>query len=100
MGDERGGVYFALFDEGEDFGAVAAVHSACFEGQVFAVHVGQGEKLGGVIEGYDGDGGVGAGTVPCQVEGVFGSGYFEYDVGSAVVAVLEGEIFAVFRGCD
>lgn len=99
MGDERGGVYFALFDEGEDFGTVAAIDSACFEGKVFAIHVGQGKKLGGVVEGYDSDGGVGAGALPCQAEGVFGSGYFQYDVGSAVVAVPEYEIFAVFGGC-
>ena len=44
--NQRRGVDLALFDEPQDLGAVAAVHAAGFEGEVFAVHVGQGNGLG------------------------------------------------------
>ena len=33
MGDQRGGIDLACFDEGEDLGAVAAVDATGFEGQ-------------------------------------------------------------------
>ncbi len=42
MGNQRCGIDPACFDEGEDFGAITAVHAAGFEGQVFAVHLRQG----------------------------------------------------------
>ena len=52
VGDQRGGVDFALLDEGEDFSAVAAVDAAGFEGQVFAVHFQQGQSLCFIKEYY------------------------------------------------
>ena len=52
VGDQRGCVDFACFDEGKDLGAVAAIDTAGFEGQVFAVHFRQGQSLGFVKEYY------------------------------------------------
>ena len=70
VGNQGSGVDFALFDEVQDFGAVAAVYAAGFEGEVFAVHVGQGKGLGFVVEGHHGDDGIGPGAGPGQTEGV------------------------------
>ena len=36
------------------------------------------------------------GTLPCQTEGVIGSGYFEHSVGSTVIAMLEKKYLALF----
>ena len=70
MGDQRCGVDLALFDEPQDLVVVAAVDAAGFEGEVFAVHVGEGKGLGFVVEGHHGDDGVGPGAGPGQTEGV------------------------------
>ena len=73
VGNQRGGIDLAGFNERKDFGAVAAVDAAGFEGQVFAVHLRQGQGLGFVVEGHHGDDGIGPGAFPGQPEGVLGA---------------------------
>ena len=95
VGDEWGGVDFALLDEAKHFLAVAAVNAASLEGEVLAIHVGQGEHLWLVVEGYDGDDGVGACALPSQAERVLGSSHFQHAVGSAMVAVISYKLLAL-----
>ena len=45
VGDQRGGIDLALFDQAENLGAVAAVDATGFEGQIFAVHLRQRQRL-------------------------------------------------------
>ena len=52
VGDQRGSIDLAFFDEGKDLGAVAAIDTAGFEGQVFAVHFRQGQSLCFIKEYY------------------------------------------------
>ena len=73
VGDQRGGINLACFDEGENFGAVAAVDAAGFEGQVFAVHIRQGQSLSLIIEGNHCNNGIGPGAFPGQTEGILGA---------------------------
>ena len=49
MGNQAGGVQFAGGNEAQYFLTVAAVHAAGFKGQVFTLHLGQGQGLGPVI---------------------------------------------------
>ena len=50
VGDEGQGVQLALCDEAQGLSAVAAVHTAGLEGQIFAVHIRQREGLRLVVE--------------------------------------------------
>ena len=100
VGNQGCGIDFALFDQAEDLGAVAAVDAAGFEGQVLAVHIRQGQGLGLVVEGNHGDDGVGAGALPGQAESVLCAGHFQHHIGAAVVGVGEGECLAFFRSAD
>ena len=95
--DQRGGINFALFNQAENLCAVTSVDAAGFEGQILAVHIRQGQILGLIVEGHYGDDGVGAGALPCQVEGILGTGHFQYHIGAAVVGVGKGERLAVLR---
>ena len=92
VGDEWGGVDFALLDEAKHFLAVATVNAASLEGEVLAIHVGQGEHLWLVVEGYDGDDGVGACALPCQLESGGSASHFKHTVGTAMVAVALHEV--------
>ena len=51
MGDKGGGIQFPLRDQIQRLGTVAAVHPAGLEGQVFTIHLGQGQHLVLVIQG-------------------------------------------------
>ena len=55
VGDQRGSIDLSCFDEGKNFGAVAAVHAAGFESQILAVHIRQGQGLCFVVEGHHRD---------------------------------------------
>ena len=46
VSNERRGIDLALFDQTQGFGAVAAIHPAGFENQVFAVLSGSGSVCG------------------------------------------------------
>ena len=100
VGDERRGVDLPVGDETENLSAVAAVHAAGLEGQVFAVHVGKGKHLGTVVEGNNGHYGVGAGAFPSKAEGALCPGNLEYGVGSSVCAFPEDGGAAFFRSGD
>ena len=76
MGDQRGGIDLACFDEGENFGAVTAVDTASFEDQVLAVHFRQGQGLGLVVEGHHRDDGIGPGAFPGQTKGILCACHF------------------------
>ena len=98
VGDQRGGIDFACFYEGENLGAVTAVHAAGFKGQVLAVHLGQWKALGLVVEGHHRDDGIGASTLPGHAEGVLCACHFQHHIGTAMIGVGESECFAVLRG--
>ena len=87
MGDERRGVNLSLRYQPERLLAVAPIHTSCLKGQVLAIHIGQGEHLWLVIEGYDRDDGIGTRTSPRQTEGVLGARHFQHTVSSTMVAV-------------
>ena len=89
VGDERRGVYPSFGYQAENFRTVASVHSAGLEGQVLAIHVGQGQHLRPVVQGHDGDHRIGAGALPGQAERIVGSGHFEHHVGPAVRTMSE-----------
>ena len=72
---------------------IGVVHSAGFEDQVFAVHVGQGQDLRTVIERHDRDDGVGACAGPGHAEGIGGSRHLQHHVRAAVVGVPAGKRF-------
>lgn len=100
VGDERGGVDASLLNEAEDLGAVAAVDATGFEGEIFAVHVGEGEYLRLVVHGHDGDYGVGAGHLPCRAECVRGTCHLDDAVGAAMVGEAVDYRPAFGRGDD
>ena len=87
MGDQGRGVQFARLNQPENFGAVAAVHAAGFEGQILSIHLRKGERLGFVIQGYYRHDGVGPGALPGQGKGVAASGYLQHHVRTAVIGV-------------
>ena len=68
MCDQRLGVELALGDELERFFAVAAVDAAGFEGQILAVHIGEGKCLRIVVECHHRDDGIGARALPYKLE--------------------------------
>ena len=70
VGNQRGGIDLAGFNERKDFGAVAAVDAAGFEGQVFAIHIWQRQGLGFVVESHHGDNGIGSGAFPGQASAI------------------------------
>ena len=94
--DEGSGVNLSGFNKAKDFLAVAAIYAACLEGEVLAIHVGQGKDLRLVVKGNHGYNSIGAGTLPGQAEGVVSSSHFEHAVGSAVVAMLQDKLLAIF----
>ena len=97
VGDERRGVDFAFLDETQNLFAIAAVDAASLESEVFAVHVGQGQYLGFVVERHDRDDGIGTCTLPGKAERVVASRHFQHAVGAAVVAVSGHEVGAFLR---
>ena len=98
VSNERRGIDLALLDrQTQGFGAVAAIHPTGFENQVFAVHIGQRQRLRAVVEGYDGHGGVGPGTGPCHAEGIRRAGHLQHRVRSAMVGMLTHKGFQRFR---
>ena len=70
VGDQRGSIDLTCFNEGKNLSAVAAIDTAGFEGQIFAVHLRQGQGLGLVVESHHRDDGIGPGAFPGQAEGV------------------------------
>ena len=88
MGDERCGVYPTLFYEAEDLLTIATIHATGLEGEVLAVHIGQRKNLRLVVKSHYGNDGIRTGSLPCEAEGVIGSGHLKYSVGSSMIAVL------------
>ena len=87
VGDEGGGVQPACGDEVQDLPAAAAVHTPGLEGQVLAVHIGQGENLRPVVQGHHRYHGVGPGALPGGGEGIPPSGRLEDHIRAAMGAV-------------
>ena len=87
MGNQRGSINLACFDEGKDLVAVAAIDAAGFEDQILAVHIRQGQALSLVVEGHHGDDGIGSGAFPGQTEGILGACHFQHHIGTTVVGV-------------
>ena len=88
MRDQRGGIQLARGNVPQDGRAVAAVHAASLERQVFAVHVGQRQHLRLVVQRNDRDDRVRAGALPCEAEAVRCARTFDHDVRAAVAAVV------------
>ena len=89
--DQRGGVQLARGDQPQDLGAVAAIHAAGLEGQVFAVHLGQGQHLRPVIQRDDGHDRVRPRALPRHAEALLRARDLEHHVRAAVGAVLPDE---------
>ena len=64
MCDERCSIQFAALDQPQDFCGVAAVHAAGLEREVFAVHIGQRQRLRLVIQRNDSDDRIRSGALP------------------------------------
>ena len=97
VGDKGRGVDTALGYETEYLGAVAAVHPACLEYQVLAIHVGQWEDLGTVIHGDNGNHGIGTGTLPGHAEGFLRTGHFQDSIGSSMGTQTPDRLQAMLR---
>ena len=96
MCDEGSGVDLSLFNKAKYFRAIATIHATGFEGKVLAIHFRKRKNLWPIIKSYHRYYSIGTSTLPRQAKGVIGSGYFEYSVGSTVIAMLQDEIFAFF----
>ena len=94
--DEGSGVDLADFNQTKHLLAVATIHTTGLEGEVLAIHIGQGKHLGLVVKGNHGYNSIGSGTLPSQAEGVISPSHFEHAVGSPVVAMLQYELLALF----
>lgn len=97
MSDEGCGVQLPLGNEGEDLPAAAAVHPAGLEGEVFAVHVGEGEDLRGIVQGHHGDDGVGPGAGPGQGKGALAPRHLQHPVRAPVGAVSADKVGGSLR---
>ena len=100
MCNERRSVNLSLRYQPENFGTVATVYSACLEGEVLAVHVGQGKYLRTVIQSHNGHNGIRTSALPSQLEGIIGSGHFNDYIGSSMRAVGFHKLLTLFRCSD
>ena len=96
MRDQRLGIELALGDELQRFLTVATVNAAGLEGQILAVHIRQRQGLRLVVKRHHRDDRIWTSTFPCKFKCALCSGHLEYDICTAVIAVLANEIKAFF----
>ena len=96
MGNKWSGVNLAFLNKAENFLAIASIYATRFEGQIFAVHVWQRKNLGLVVKSNYGNDGIRTGALPCKAEGIIGSGHFKHTVSTAMVAMLQYKLLALF----
>ena len=87
MGDKGGGIQLSLPDQLQGLGAAAAIHPAGLEGEVFAVHLGQGQGLGPIVQGHHRDQAVGPGGLPGHAEAGIAARHLQHNVGAPMLAV-------------
>ena len=97
MGDERFGIDPAFCNETQRFFTVAAVHAACLEGEIFAIHLRQRQDLRLVVQRHHSHNGVGSCALPRQPEGGVRPCHFQHHICPAVVAVGPHKGGAVLR---
>ena len=100
MGDEGCSINLALGYEFQNFLAIAAIYASCLESEILAIHLRERQHLRFIIEGNYCHDGIWTCTLPCELEGVVGSCHFENSVSTAMVAVLDDEVLALFRICQ
>lgn len=100
MGNQWRGVKLPLLNQPQNLPAVAAIYPAGLEGQVFAVHLRQGEGLRLLIEGHHGDQPIGAGALPRQGKGVLSPGRLQHHVRAAVGGVFPHKPLALLRPAE
>ena len=96
VGDERCGVNLSLLDELQDLFTVTAIHTSCLESEVLAVHLRQRQHLRLIIKGYNGYDSIRTSTLPSELECVVCSSNFKNSVRTAMIAVLDNELMALF----
>ena len=92
--DERSGIYLAFLNELKNLFAVTAVHTACLEGEVLAVHLRQRQHLWLIIESHNSYDGIWTSTLPGQLECVFSTCHLQYSVSTSMVAVPHDKVRA------
>ena len=98
MRDERGSIDLAGGNQPQQRIAVTAIHTAGFEGQVFAVHIGQRKHLRGIIQRHNRDCCIRPGTFPRKAEAVRRAGDLEHYIRSAVTTVAAHKFQRMRRG--
>ena len=99
MCDKRRGIDFTVFDQPQRFSTIAAVYSACFKDEVFAIHFRKRQNLRLIIEGDHCNHSVGTGILPRHTEGILAACCFENYVHSAIGTALPENFRKVFRLC-
>ena len=97
MRNQRLGIKLAFSNELQRLLAVAAVNTAGLEGQILAIHIGEGKSLRLIVQRHHCYDCIGTRTLPCKFECALRAGNLQYDIRTAVIAVLTNEIKAIFR---
>jgi len=92
MGNERGSVDLPCRNQLQCFGTVAAIHAAGFEGEIFAIHLRQGQRLGTVVQGHHRHDGIGAGALSGHAESLIAAGHLQHHICTPVVTVCLHQI--------
>ena len=99
MCDKRRCIEFTDLDNPQRFSTIAAVYSACFKDEVFAIHFRKRQNLRLIIEGDHCNHSVGPGILPRHTEGILAACCFENYVRSAIGTALPENFRKVFRFC-
>ena len=94
MRDQRLGIELALGNKLQRFLAVATVHAASLEGQIFAVHIGQRQSLCLVVKRHHRDNRIRTSALPRELKGALCSGNLKHHIRTVMIAVLTNEIKA------
>ena len=82
------GVNLARLDETQNLRTIAAVHAARFEGQILAVHIGQGQHLWLIVQRYNRHNRIRASALPRQAEGLLRTCNFQHHISPSTLAFL------------
>ena len=88
MSNQWRGVNLARLDEAQNLRAIAAVHAARLEGQILAVHIGQGQRLWLIIQRHNRHNRIRASALPRQAEGILRTSNFQHHISPSMLAFL------------
>ena len=80
------GVNLAHLDEAQNLRAIAAVHAARLEGQILAVHLGQGQNLRFIIQRHNRHNRIRASALPRQAEGILCTRNLQHNISPSTLA--------------